>query len=111
MSESPDTEYTPTTAEIREYVEVGGEPRPWEPERFDRRLAAHDAEVAAKALEDVLEIIRGFEPTQDQVDTGGESGLPAIFYHGRADTIFKLYEALGADAFGRRAALIREVEQ
>lgn len=65
MSESPDTEYTPTTAEIREYVEVGGEPRPWEPvteesdaldarraAAFDRWLAAHDREVAAKALED-----------------------------------------------------------
>lgn len=64
MSESPDTEYTPTTAEIREYVEVGGEPRPWEPvteesdvldarreAAFNRWLAAHDAEVAAAERE------------------------------------------------------------
>lgn len=56
-----DTEYTPTTDEIREYVEVGGEPRPWESPSekdaaraaaFDRWLAAHDREVAAKALRD-----------------------------------------------------------
>lgn len=71
MSESPDTEYTPTTAEIREYVEVGGEPRPWEPvteesdaldarraAAFDRWLAAHDREVAAKALEDAARAAR-----------------------------------------------------
>ena len=68
MSESPDTEYTPTTAEIREYVEVGGEPRPWEPvteesdaldarraAAFDRWLAAHDGVVAARALEDAAD--------------------------------------------------------
>lgn len=50
-------EYVPTTEEIREYVEIGGEQRPWEeptPEKdaaraaaFDRWLAAHDAEVLA----------------------------------------------------------------
>lgn len=56
----PMSEYTPTTEEIREYVETGGEPRPWvalddaEKSReqarvaaFDRWLAAHDAEVRA----------------------------------------------------------------
>lgn len=56
-------QYTPTTEEVREYVEVGGEPRPWEevtPESeskeaaraaaFDRWLAAHDAQVRADAL-------------------------------------------------------------
>lgn len=54
------SEYTPTTEAIREYVETGGEPRPWveldeteqarERDRvaaFDRWLAAHDAEVRA----------------------------------------------------------------
>lgn len=54
------SEYTPTTDEIREYIETGGEPRPWveldEAEKarekarvaaFDRWLAAHDAEVRA----------------------------------------------------------------
>lgn len=54
-----DEQYTPTTAEIREYVEVGGEPRPWEEYNeeldakraaaFDRWLTAHDREVAEKA--------------------------------------------------------------
>jgi len=48
-------EYVPTTEEIRDYVEVGGEPRPWMPPEptkdaaraaaFDRWLAAHDAET------------------------------------------------------------------
>ena len=52
-------EYTPTTEHIREYVEIGGEPRPWLPPTpdedakraaaFDRWLAAHDAQVAEKA--------------------------------------------------------------
>lgn len=55
------TEYTPTTEEVREYVEVGGQPRPWEaPDdeadgrraaAFDRWLAAHDAEVAANEFQ------------------------------------------------------------
>lgn len=52
------SDYTPTTEEIREYVETGGEPRPWveldaaeearekaRGEAFDRWLAAHDAEL------------------------------------------------------------------
>jgi hypothetical protein len=62
MSTYPEAraEYTPTTQEIREYVEVGGEPRPWEEitaqseakdaaraAAFDRWLVAHDAEVIA----------------------------------------------------------------
>lgn len=59
------SDYTPTMAEIREYVETGGEPRPWveldevEESRekaraaaFDRALAEHDREVAARTLED-----------------------------------------------------------
>lgn len=56
------SEYTPTTEELREYVEMGGEQSPWlppTPEKdalraaaFDRWLAAHDREVAAKALMD-----------------------------------------------------------
>ena len=54
------SDYTPTTEEIREYVETGGEPRPWveldeaeearekaRGEAFDRWLAVHDAEVRA----------------------------------------------------------------
>lgn len=54
------SDYTPTTEEIREYVEVGGEPALWlppTPERdaaraaaFDRWLDAHDRRVAATAL-------------------------------------------------------------
>lgn len=59
------SEYTPTTEEIREYVETGGEPRPWvelddtekalekaRSEAFDRWLAAHDAEVRASVESD-----------------------------------------------------------
>ena len=57
-----DQPHTPTTEEIRDYVEMGGEPRPWEPptpegealeikrrEAFDRWLAAHDAAIEAAA--------------------------------------------------------------
>lgn len=57
-------EYMPTTEEIRDYVEVGGEPRPWmppEPEKdgaraaaFDRWLDDHDASVRAEAREQAL---------------------------------------------------------
>lgn len=63
-TETP-TEYTPSTAEIREYVEVGGEPRPWMPPEpamdaaraaaFDRWLSAHDREVAARAWDEGLD--------------------------------------------------------
>lgn len=55
------SDYTPTTEEIREYVETGGEPRPWvildeaeeaqeraRGEAFDRWLATHDAEVRVR---------------------------------------------------------------
>ncbi|MFJ2506308.1 hypothetical protein [Microbacterium sp. NPDC087592] len=61
----PMSEYAPTTEEIREYVETGGEPRPWvaldEAEKsreqaraaaFDRWLAARDAEVRAEAWDE-----------------------------------------------------------
>lgn len=60
------SEYTPTTEEIREYIETGGEPRPWveldEAEKarekarvaaFDRWLAAHDAEVRASVVPEI----------------------------------------------------------
>ena len=41
--------YLPTTEEIkREATRLGG----WQPEAFDCWLAAHDAEVRAKTLED-----------------------------------------------------------
>lgn len=57
------SDYTPTTEEIREYVEEGGEVRPWiapddeaegrlaklRGEAFDRWLAAHDAAVARES--------------------------------------------------------------
>tara|TARA_R110002124_G_scaffold163088_1_gene330401 strand:- start:2864 stop:3166 length:303 start_codon:yes stop_codon:yes gene_type:complete len=62
-----DTEYTPTIEVIREYVMVG-DPKPWEApspevdererrrgEAFDRALAAHDREVAAKAWDEGLD--------------------------------------------------------
>lgn len=45
-------EYTPTTEEVRWYVSNNGRiPVEW----FDRFLAAHDAEVAAKALEEAAQ--------------------------------------------------------
>ena len=60
------SEYTPTTEEIREYIETGGEPRPWveldeaeearekaRGEAFDRWLAAHDAEVRASVVPEI----------------------------------------------------------
>ncbi|MDQ0726831.1 hypothetical protein [Microbacterium sp. W4I20] len=60
-------DYTPSTEEIREYVETGGEPRPWveldeaeealeksRGEAFDRWLAAHDREVAATSIEKAI---------------------------------------------------------
>jgi hypothetical protein len=57
-----DDEYTPTTDEVREWTRVAGnEVAPWMEaeygEQFDRWLAAHDREVAAKALEDAAENI------------------------------------------------------
>ena len=65
------SEYTPTTDEIREYIETGGEPRPWveldEAEKarekarvaaFDRWLAAHDAEKDETIAELRLELAK-----------------------------------------------------
>lgn len=56
-----DADWIPTTEDLREYVEVGGEARPWEASTpdmdaaraaaFDRWLAAHDAEVRAEQAE------------------------------------------------------------
>lgn len=45
--------YTPTTTEVRErfWIDDGGISDPADAAAFDRWLAAHDAEVAAKALE------------------------------------------------------------
>ncbi len=68
-------EYVPTTDEVRDFVEMGGDPHPWalpdpeadraRAEAFDRWLAAHDAEVseaaerrgAIKALRDAADAI------------------------------------------------------
>lgn len=60
------SDYTPTTEEIREYVETGGEPRPWvvldegeearekaRGEAFDRWLAVHDAEVGERIAQSI----------------------------------------------------------
>ena len=54
------SEYTPTTAEVRGAWSAWYEPGDdrWMPERFDRWLAAHDREVAAKALEDAARAAR-----------------------------------------------------
>ena len=52
MSGKTHTEYTPTTEEVRKrYWLNDGEPSdPDEALEFDRWLAAHDREVAAKAI-------------------------------------------------------------
>ncbi|ANJ26801.1 hypothetical protein [Agromyces aureus] len=58
-----ETEYTPTTEEIREAwvivdePDTGSAPPLWIAPEFDRWLAEHDAEVAAKALEDAIAFI------------------------------------------------------
>ena len=55
-------DYTPTTDDVRDYYGNGQVP-----EEFDRWLAAHDAEVASKALRDAA----------DAWQTGGwANGLP-----------------------------------
>lgn len=64
------TEYIPTDEDIREYVEVGGQPRPWEEitadteaadaaraAAFDRWMANHDAKVRAEALRSAADAI------------------------------------------------------
>lgn len=54
-----DTEYTPTIEVIRHALayprERLGEPRPISNAQFDRALAAHDREVAAKAWDEGLD--------------------------------------------------------
>lgn len=79
-------DYTPTTAEIREYVETGGEPRPWveldeaeealeraRGEAFDRWLATHDAEVQAQVVAEEPEWEYGWA-WADEVDSGTVHG-------------------------------------
>lgn len=62
-------EYTPTTDEIREYIEAGGEPRFWDTSRrigregkeaaraaaFDRWLAARDRENRAIGWDEAVD--------------------------------------------------------
>lgn len=49
--------YIPTTEEIkRDATRLGG----WQPEAFDRWLAAHDAEVRARALDDAAEALETY---------------------------------------------------
>jgi hypothetical protein len=48
------TEYTPTTDEIREAT-VPGSYQSWGKGYFDRWLAAHDREVAAKAWDEAYD--------------------------------------------------------
>ncbi|WP_167131938.1 hypothetical protein [Paramicrobacterium chengjingii] len=70
--------YTPTTAEIREYVEVGGEPRPWEPptpEIDAKRAAAFErwlAQVRAEARRDAL--LEAAEEFQSRLPDGAGNG-------------------------------------
>jgi hypothetical protein len=47
-------EYTPTTDEVQSYYNIGRNEfeSEWETAEFDRWLAVHDREVAARALED-----------------------------------------------------------
>lgn len=96
------SEYTPTTDEIREYIETGGEPRPWveldEAEKarekarvaaFDRWLAAHDSEVRARAL------VQGFREGVDFIDDQpGPWGAAVVA--GRAEAARRVAAAGGA---------------
>lgn len=62
------TDYTPTTQQVRALYDERTEPA-----EFDRGLAAHDAEVAAKALEEAADDLT---PGDDKVDDWGiEAGL------------------------------------
>lgn len=71
------SDYTPSVAEMREYVEAGGEPRPWverdgaeearekfRGEAFDRMIEAVRAEEREKADR---------EPSDAEVDAAGEA--------------------------------------
>lgn len=91
-----DQPYTPTTEEIRDYVEMGGEPRPWEPptpegealeikrrEAFDRWLAAHDAAIesaaeqrgAVRHLREVASELNMHHLTEDLSDSALKLGV------------------------------------
>lgn len=55
-------DYTPTWFEVREEYAQGDVHREAE---FDRMLAANDAEVAAKALEEFAEFLGGLDADED----------------------------------------------
>lgn len=77
-------EYTPTTEEMREYVEMGGQPTPWLPPTpeadaaraaaFDRWLAAHDASLEAVARK--LDELRALTDLHEQGATRWADPLP-----------------------------------
>lgn len=72
------TDYTPTTDEVRA-VSTGG--NPWQEARFDRWLAAHDREVAARVLRDAADALAEFavETYPEDVFLGpGEDDYAAI---------------------------------
>lgn len=96
-----DREYTPTTEEIREYVETGGEPRPWveldeaeearekaRGEAFDRWLAAHDAEVLRAAAAELEDSIHHLDPAyQSDLSFINCTRIDAKLLRERADCI------------------------
>ena len=88
------TDYTPTTEEVREYVSIGGEYRPWDaPDSskekareaaFDRWLADRDRKIAAEALRDAANDTHRMwcqedgpsdwlDARADRIEQGGES--------------------------------------
>jgi hypothetical protein len=76
-------QYVPTTEEIRDYVSIGGEPRPWLPlppaedearaGAFDRWLAAHDRQVAERA---------GAQALRDAADRIADGALVSVVGYG-----------------------------
>lgn len=79
------SKYTPTTEQVREFWASDGRHQPAaksfgaqeSADEFDRWLAAHDAEVAAKALEDAR-LERTYEQTMSKVHRAlMRTGMPA----------------------------------
>jgi len=109
-------EYTPTTEEIRDYVEVGGEPRPWMPPEpakdaaraaaFDRWLAAHDAEIRRDQTEkDATELARMSEDWQFAVLTRDSEQQRADRLDGLLRAVVRGLDAVKVSLQGERFAL------
>ena len=92
------TDYTPTTEDVRVLMReaVGSS------DYFDRWLAAHDAEVAAKALKSVIDKV-DLEAIADEWSDGGEDSNRHWAAGNAASTVLNLlYDARTAEI--RKAA-------